>query len=54
MLGLSAAAYFRYMETSPVIKHNNIIADTILLYLGYYGGTYECKIRSILFIFAHR
>lgn len=43
MLGLSAAAYFRHMETSPVIKHNNIIADTILLYLGYYGGIYDAR-----------
>ena len=45
---------FVHMEISPVIKLNEIIADTIWSSPRYHGGAYECKIWLVVIIFKHR
>ncbi len=42
------------METSPVIKLNEIIADTIWSSPRYHGRAYEYKIWPVVIIFAHQ
>ncbi|MDA9761909.1 hypothetical protein N9C84_02445, partial [Desulfobacterales bacterium] len=41
-------------EKGAVIKFNEIIADTIWSSPTYHLGAYECKIRPVVIIIAHR